>query len=424
MTSVETMRESVDGIPEWAGGELASTWKAAGRGWGHPLHKLSPYVGGFPAQLARFFVLNLSDPGDLVFDPFSGRGTTVFEALLCDRDGVASDAFEYAYTLSHAKAAPMSYADLDVYVRERLREAAGVRNRRWELLDNDDLRVFFSDYTLDQLLRLRVVLRDDDSPESLFLKAVVCGVLHGPSKMFLSAPQKDQTSSTVEYVRRYLAANGIERPERDVYDSVMNKAGRSGLNRLPARRGTVHRADCRSVPLDDESVRLVVTSPPYMSVLDYSWNNWLRIWWLGRERMAERGKLNLSSREDAYRDFMRETTAEMYRVLEPDSAAVIVVGDVKTSGKNGRPPVINSALLIAEEAVKSGFEVECVIDDVYKLNARSMLVLNRLKWGYSEGEHEDKSSVLIDRCLVLKKGEVKWRWPEIDWAGMAASKQY
>src|SRR5262245_28289039 len=95
------------GIARAAAGQLPSSWKGAGRGWGHPLHKLSPYVGGFPPALARYFVLSLSEPGDAVFDPFSGGGTTILEALLCDREGVASDAFEYAVVLSRAKAKPL-----------------------------------------------------------------------------------------------------------------------------------------------------------------------------------------------------------------------------------------------------------------------------------------------------------------------------
>jgi hypothetical protein len=417
-TTVETRALPAEAIQEWAAGELPSTWKTAGRGWGHRLHKLSPYVGGFPAQLARYFILNLSDAGGVVFDPFSGRGTTILEALLCDRHGVGTDAFEYAYVLSHAKAQPMGHDEFDAYLTGKLTEAAAVNNRRSRLLDNPDLRVFFSDHTLNQILRLREVLRGDDSTEAIFTKAVICGVLHGPSKMFLSAPQKDQTSSTVEYVRRYLERHGVERPKRDVYASAMNKAGRSQLHELPSRRGEMHRSDSRDLPLRAEQVDLIVTSPPYLSVLDYSWNNWLRLWWLGKDRLDERGKLILTGREDVYREFMRESCAEMYRVLKPDSAAVIVVGDVKTSGKNGKPPVINSALLIAEEAVKAGFDVECIIDDVYKLNARSMLVLNSLKWGYTGQDHEDKSSVLIDRCLVLRKGTVAWRWPEIDWSGV------
>jgi len=389
-------------IARRAAGELPSSWKAAKRGWGHPLHKLSPYVGGFPPALARYFVLNLSDPGDTVLDPFSGRGTTLLEALLCDRNGLGSDAFEYAVVLSRAKAAPLTYGELEAFLRAKLRDAEHIGVE----LDNDDLRVFFSEHTLDQLVRLREVLRGDDSREAVFAKAAICGVLHGPSKMFLSAPQKDQTSSTVEYVRRYLARHAIERPDRDVLECTLAKARRSGLDSLPARTGVVHRSDSRALPVTSETVDLIVTSPPYLAVLDYAWNNWLRLWWLGLDRLGERGKLIQTRREDAYRAFMRDTCAEMYRVLRPNSAAVVVVGDVKQ---------LNSALLIAEEAVEVGFGVDCVIDDVYKLGARSMLVLNSRKWGYDGNGHAEKSSVLIDRCLVLRKGNIDWRWPAIAW---------
>jgi hypothetical protein len=150
-----------------------------------------------------------------------------------------------------------------------------------------------------------------------------------------------------------------------------------------------------------------------MAVLDYSWNNWLRLWWLGKDRRKERSKLILSRRENVYRAFMRDALADMYRVLRRDCAAVIVVGDVRRGDG-----MLNSALLLAEEAVEVGFEIECVIDDVYNLNGRSMLVLNSLKWGYSEDAHAERSSVPIDRCLVLRKGAIRWRWPEIDWAAV------
>jgi DNA modification methylase len=55
---------------------LQSTWKEAPRGWGHSLHRLSPYIGGFPPALAHYFIRRFSDVGDTVLDPFSGGGTT------------------------------------------------------------------------------------------------------------------------------------------------------------------------------------------------------------------------------------------------------------------------------------------------------------------------------------------------------------
>ena len=69
---------------------------------------------------------------------------------------------------------------------------------------------------------------------------------------------------------------------------------------------------------------------------------------------------------------------------------------------------------IKENAARQG-DLFSNIFDVYALKARSMLVLNSRKWGYDEAAHATKSSVPIDRCLVLRKGAVRWRRPAIDW---------
>src|SRR4029079_14899749 len=46
-----------------------------------PIHEIS-YRGCFKPQLPGYFVERLTKPGDLVYDPFSGRGTTAAEAAL------------------------------------------------------------------------------------------------------------------------------------------------------------------------------------------------------------------------------------------------------------------------------------------------------------------------------------------------------
>jgi hypothetical protein len=259
------------------------------------------------------------------------------------------------------------------------------------------------------------VLLDDDSDEAVFLKGLVCGILHGPSNMFLSLSMKDTVSSTPGYVDRYVKQHGLVKPERRIYDCAMNKARRTLEAGIPALRGTIFRGDARSVKMQDESVDFIVTSPPYLSVLDYSWNNWIRVWWLGGDRRAEQQKLMRSGVETNYRKFMREVCREMFRVLKPDSAFVIVVGDVKKAKSNGTANIINSALLIAEEATQEGFEVEGIINDTYKLHNRPMLVFNSLKWEYSPDQHGEKSSVLIDRILVLRKGQPRSHSFRVDW---------
>lgn len=401
---------------------LPSSWKLAPRSWGNDLHKLAPYVGGYPASLAHYFIARYSDPDAVVLDPFSGGGTTVLEALLMDRQGIGNDAFTYAYTLSSAKANPMTENDFAEYLREKLREAEQ-QPGNLQLLDNEDLLVFYSEKTLDELLRLRGVVAADNSSEAIFLKAVICGVLHGPSKMFLSLSMKDTVSSTANYIRRYVAEHGLTRPERSVFECAMNKMHRSVKDGLPKRRGTVLLGDARAIDCPDASVNLIVTSPPYLHVLDYSWNNWIRLWWLAKDRKEARSALTLTGVESTYRRFMQEVTAEMYRLLKQNSAAVIVVGDVKRVRPKGQIEFINSALLIAEEAEKVGFEVECIVNDPYKFKNRAMLVYNSLKWEYDPNKHEAKSSVPVDRCLVLRKGGVTTRPIRTPWLPVSGMRQ-
>jgi site-specific DNA-methyltransferase (adenine-specific) len=83
----------VDEIKFIDSSQLPSTWKTAPRGWGHSLHKLSQYIGQYPPSLAHFFIRQYSQPGQTVFDPFSGGGTTALEALLSGRKAFAIDVF-------------------------------------------------------------------------------------------------------------------------------------------------------------------------------------------------------------------------------------------------------------------------------------------------------------------------------------------
>jgi len=390
--------------------DLPSTWREASKGWGHSLHKLAPYVGGFPPSLAHYFLTRFSDSGDTVQDPFCGGGTTPLEACLMDRTGWGNDAFIYAYTVAASKCNPMEEDEFEVYLDKKLAEAEDVDNSDMQLLDNDDLKVFYSDYTLDQILRLREVLKGDDSMEATYLNGIMCGILHGPSNMFLSLQTKDTYSGTVDYVREYAEENDLEKPKRDIKRCAMRKQQLSLRDPIPDEFDSwITQTDARDMEFPDESADLILTSPPYLRVLDYTWNNWIRLWWLNADRDKERDGLDLTSSIKKYRRFMRESLQDMYRVLKDDSVAVIVVGDVKKNKAAGKELVV-TAKIIAEEAVdNTGFEVDHVINDAYEVDNRSYVVFNQLKYQYDETEKEDKNAMPIDRCLILKKGD-----PDID----------
>ncbi|MBM3934082.1 MAG: hypothetical protein FJ319_07240 [SAR202 cluster bacterium] len=70
----------------------------------HRLHALCPYFEMFPPSFVRHHLRAISRPGDVVLDPFSGRGTTLLESLLHDRIAIALDVNPVAACVSGAKA--------------------------------------------------------------------------------------------------------------------------------------------------------------------------------------------------------------------------------------------------------------------------------------------------------------------------------
>src|SRR5947209_15662572 len=97
---------------------LPERWRRAPRRWGHPLHSLCSYFALFPPRVPRVFIEWLTQPGDVVFDPFCGRGTTPLEACLAGRFGVGADANPLAFSLTAAKVRAPSLREVTKRIAE------------------------------------------------------------------------------------------------------------------------------------------------------------------------------------------------------------------------------------------------------------------------------------------------------------------
>ena len=86
-------RDSLDGGTTSAG----ALWHGISPRWGHSLHTMCSYHGMFPAKVAHYFIQRYSRPGDLVLDPFSGRGTVPLQARVEGRRTISNDLNPLAY---------------------------------------------------------------------------------------------------------------------------------------------------------------------------------------------------------------------------------------------------------------------------------------------------------------------------------------
>ena len=83
--------------------DIPSSYKQYSRNDFSKIHQMTAYLAMFPPNLPYFFIKNFSKLGDIVFDPFSGRGTTAFEACRMGRVGVGNDLNPLAICLTKSK---------------------------------------------------------------------------------------------------------------------------------------------------------------------------------------------------------------------------------------------------------------------------------------------------------------------------------
>jgi adenine-specific DNA methylase len=124
----------------------------------HRFHSICPYFAMFPESFVETWVERLTKPGDYVLDPFCGRGTTPFQALLMDRKGIGSDVNPVAFCLTKAKVDAPSLAQ----ARRRLTILKqGYQHGEWKKSGHDLPEFFrwaFETRTLSEVLYLRKAL--------------------------------------------------------------------------------------------------------------------------------------------------------------------------------------------------------------------------------------------------------------------------
>ncbi|MEM4239104.1 MAG: DNA methyltransferase, partial [Nitrososphaerota archaeon] len=257
--------------------ELYNSWKYAPHGWGSPLHRLCSRTGSFPPALAHYYIAKYSRPGDIVLDPFSGKGTAPLEACRTGRVGIGNDLAPEAYVLTHAKVKPVTYKEVETWVMKN----KALIEKGLEMDVPEEVEVFYHKQTLKQILAARELLMNDDSRTGIFVKALILGILHGSSSLSLSIKCSHSFSMSPGYVARSRKSLGLKKPFRNLVECLLKRAERVLDGHEHVVDGEAYNGDARNLPVPDESVDFVITSPPYLNMQTYAWDNWLRLWFLG-----------------------------------------------------------------------------------------------------------------------------------------------
>ncbi|GIV17298.1 MAG: DNA modification methylase [Armatimonadota bacterium] len=386
------------------------------------MHNLHAFPAKYPPALPRLFIQHLTQPGEVVLDPMVGSGTTVLEAIRIDRHGIGVDVDPLALLLAQVKAAPPDptrafQSGSSVCNRAYLmlqRERPSLRRemrRRFDDRTLDFLDYWFARETQEELVALLLQIETEPDPEiRQFLRLCFSGII-------VTKSGGVSLAMDLAHTRPHKVERKTPRPAIEEFAKRLRKnvASIQQTGRSPGQAAILC-ADARALPLRDNSVHLIITSPPYAAnAIDYMRAHKFSLVWFGYpiDRLSSRRKeyvgqeasqydLPLPLPESAqqviqrvceadarkakvlerYYQDMTRVMREAYRVLLPGRCAVFVVASSRLRGIDTR-----ADLCLSEIAQTVGFRVAGVGTRCIRRDRRMM----------PASRHLDNSSVIEQR---------------------------
>jgi hypothetical protein len=333
-------------------------WTAKQRA-GHSIHEIS-YRACFKPQLPEFFIRRLTLPGEIVYDPFLGRGTTALEAALLDRIPWGCDINPLSRMLLEPRFRPPTLGQIETRFKELDLNDAGEMP--------DDLLVFYHPETLRQLSAMRkyFLARQEagtlDSIDS-WIRLIVLNRLTGHSTGFFSVYTLPPNQAVSVVSQRKINERLQQIPGKKSADAIvlkrtktlyrdMDEATRVQLNGVAEKAVFVTEDAARTRQIPANSVALVVTSPPFLNVVDYKTDNWLRCWFAGIDPRDVH--ISCPKKLEDWAVKMTEVFRELFRVVRPGGHVAFEVGEVE----GGKTRLEETVLPCG---IAAGFEPLCVV---------------------------------------------------------------
>lgn len=357
------------------------------------LHEIS-YRACFKAQLPRLFIQLFSAEEDVIYDPFAGRGTTGIEAALLNRNIILNDINPLSKILSEPRLFIPNLTDLS----NRLNEIPFSKDRKAEI----DLSMFFNSITESEIVSIREYLqsKSNSNKEDVidkWIRMIATNRLTGHSPGFFSVYTLPPNQATTAASQRRINEKRSQSPEyRDTKNLILRKTHsilRSVNNEIAIRLHKISRRaiflqnDARSTPeISNDSVTLTVTSPPFLDIVQYSLDNWLRCWFNSIDIKEIDSKITTSKTINDWTHVMGDVFIELYRITKKQGWVAFEVGEIR-----------NKKLKLEEFVIpigaKAGFTCEGVI-----INDQSFTKTSNI-WGIKN----NKVGTNTNRIVIFSK---------------------
>lgn len=376
-------------------------------------HNYHSFPAKFPPQLPKAFIERLTQPGEVILDPMVGSGTCALEAYLNRRRAIGFDIDPLALRISRVKMTPLRAVEVVQKSKAILSAARCTLHEDQEKLQqalesrfDETTRKFFGQWFLPNTqLELLALLQQIEAVEQPDLKTFfeVCF-----SAIIITKSGGISLALDLGHTRPHLAKKVVDRSGNVLFNTTseapkhLTKVLRSVFSEFERRvtlnaAGLVAHDPTRYVPrieygnaqnlsLDDASVDLIVTSPPYASnAIDYMRAHKFSLAWFGYtiDQLGEKRREYIGGEatsdyvfeelpplaaatvktireKDAkkglvlhrYYSEMTRALKEMFRVIRPGKAAIVVVGNSMMRGIDTQ-----TAQCLAEIGQSIGFQV-------------------------------------------------------------------
>ena len=363
------------------------------------LHEIA-YRACFKPQLPRFFIRLLTNTGDMVYDPFVGRGTTTVEAGLMGRLVVANDVNPLSIILTR----PRFYIPKINELTERLDKIKIDRNAKAEI----DLAMFYESQTeaeicsLKDYLKLKVETGEQDYLDT-WIRMVATNRLTGHSRGFFSVYTLPPNQAVSPESQRRINEKRNQKPEyRNTKELILRKSRQliSGLSEVQVKdlkeigdKAIFLNVDSRLTNgIPPEIVQLTVTSPPFLNIVQYAQDNWLRCWFNGIDANEVSNKITMAKTIEEWCDFIGDVFTELYRITKKGGWVAFEVGEVQ----NGK---INLDEYVVPLGLRAGFNCEGII-----INEQDFTKTSNI-WGIGNNKRGTNTNriVLFQKCRILGK---------------------
>jgi tRNA G10 N-methylase Trm11 len=360
-------------------------------------HSYFRYIGQFPPQIARALIRLYGKPGQILFDPMVGGGTTMLEARLAGLNAVGSDINPVALIWSKVRATCYEPGLLEKSIREHIDRTnaslgdkldsytTGKKKVKGKELRLGDDAKFFSQDALNKLSVLTQLIEEVPDEFREFALAALLSIVR---KISL-ADKKKMNVVVNPKAAKYETVSTYVRKLQD-----MTKINRELCERIDPRTTlTITRQDARSVRLDSESVDMVIVHPPYPTNTSFSESLRLQLSLLGVEHsdlfkneVQIRG--SYFHKKEGVRNYLvdwHKILSEIHRVLKPNRYCGVVIGD-------GRFEFVRLPMgaITKEFAADLGFSVERFVEHILVNNTGR--TLNR--------------RMISDYVIVLRKKQI------------------